>query len=335
VRENHTGTLDFYETIRSATTNPVPAAIDRVIRDAFSNFLTDVDYRTDGLGAPAIHPFKVARSVVPGVALKFDFSGAAIAAGQLSRFYFIKTNATAFDLKGHSAIVMHSAAVTASVGGVKLLTSEPIKTPATTGSISGVAYNDMNGNGSRQVGEPALPSWKVFLDTNHNGAIDVGERTTLTDAAGHYTFAALTPGVYDVREVVQPGWHKTQPVASHYDAPVIAGAILSGYDFSNTRLGILGGKVTAATVAGAFPAPLPNANVFLDANNNGIFDLGEKNTKTDAAGHYSFVLNAGNYVVRVQPLAGFVVTTPATGKYVVALGSGQVLNNLNFVETHV
>src|SRR2546423_747744 len=122
----------------------------RAIRARFSGFSTDVDFRIDGLGAPAIHPTKVARSGAPGAALKFDFSSVSIASGQQSRFYFIKTNAVAFDVKGITAIVMRASATANSQGVATLQTAEPIGATARTGAITGIKFNDLNGDGKRQ-----------------------------------------------------------------------------------------------------------------------------------------------------------------------------------------
>ncbi len=50
--------------------------------------------------------------------------------------------------------------------------------------------------------------------------------------------------------------------------------------------------------------------VFLDANDNGTLDNGEKNTQTDANGHYTFSgLTDGTYHVRAQKHAGYFFTT--------------------------
>src|SRR5205823_4529747 len=42
-------------------------------------------------------------------------------------------------------------------------------------SISGTVYNDKNGNGHRDVGEPGLQGVTVYLDSNNNSAPNAGE----------------------------------------------------------------------------------------------------------------------------------------------------------------
>src|SRR5207237_5736640 len=76
-------------------------------------------------------------------------------------------------------------------------------------SISGQAFNDVNGNGSKDIGEPGLQGWTVFLDTNNNGTLDFGEPSTLTDSKGNYIFTGLGLGTYRVREVAPAGWLRT------------------------------------------------------------------------------------------------------------------------------
>ena len=85
-----------------------------------------------------------------------------------------------------------------------------------TSSISGFKYNDLNGNGSRDAGEPGLSGWTIYLDSNANGALDGAEPSVLTGADGSYTFSNLVPGKYLVGEVMQPGWEQTAPGAATF-----------------------------------------------------------------------------------------------------------------------
>jgi len=85
----------------------------------------------------------------------------------------------------------------------------PPPLPLPLGRISGVKYNDLNANGVRDIGEPGLANWRIYLDANNNGVLNAGERNTLTNATGAYSFSLLAPGVYHVREVQQllgPDW---------------------------------------------------------------------------------------------------------------------------------
>lgn len=73
----------------------------------------------------------------------------------------------------------------------------------TTGSISGMKYNDLNRNGKKDSGEPGMAGWVIKLK---KGNLKI---STSTDANGNYTFSNLATGIYTVREVQQKGWKRT------------------------------------------------------------------------------------------------------------------------------
>src|SRR5262249_56188442 len=61
-------------------------------------------------------------------------------------------------------------------------------------TISGTAFNDLNGDGVRQAGEPGQAGRVIFLDTNNNGTPDAGEPTATTGPDRHYPFSDPGPG---------------------------------------------------------------------------------------------------------------------------------------------
>jgi len=81
-------------------------------------------------------------------------------------------------------------------------------------SISGLVWNDTNGNASRGAGEPALPGVVVYLDANDNGSRDAGETFTSAAADGTYSFPGLVAGNYIVREEVPADFDRTFPTLS-------------------------------------------------------------------------------------------------------------------------
>lgn len=64
-----------------------------------------------------------------------------------------------------------------------------------TATVSGVVFQDYNGDGIRDEGEPGVEGKVVWADANNNGVLDAGEASTTTAADGSYTLAGLTPGV--------------------------------------------------------------------------------------------------------------------------------------------
>ncbi|MBN2029596.1 T9SS type A sorting domain-containing protein, partial [bacterium] len=84
------------------------------------------------------------------------------------------------------------------------------------GIVHGFKFNDLNGNGVwdgpfEPSGEPALPGWTIWLDTNQNGMEDAGDQYTQTNISGYFMFAGLATGQYTVGEVQQNGWTQTYP----------------------------------------------------------------------------------------------------------------------------
>jgi len=82
------------------------------------------------------------------------------------------------------------------------------------GSLSGIKYEDLDGDGVRDAGEPGLVGWTIFLDRNADGALDQDEVSTQTDADGRYTFTGLLPGLYTLAEVQRAGWTQTSPLGT-------------------------------------------------------------------------------------------------------------------------
>jgi len=85
------------------------------------------------------------------------------------------------------------------------------------GDITGVVWNDLDGDGSKEGGEPGLVGVSVKLLA---GGIQIGQTTTSGD--GSYIFAALWPGVYTVREV-QPSWLRFSSTLGEVSVTVLSG----------------------------------------------------------------------------------------------------------------
>jgi hypothetical protein len=93
----------------------------------------------------------------------------------------------------------------------------PTPTPSwSSGRVSGLVWNDDNGDRIRSGEEFVLPGWTVVL------ALKVGEPDqwsevgrVLTNESGQYAFANLSPGAYRVAEDLQEGWTRTWPLDSN------------------------------------------------------------------------------------------------------------------------
>ncbi|HEX4795924.1 MAG TPA: SdrD B-like domain-containing protein, partial [Humisphaera sp.] len=201
-------------------------------------------------------------------------------------------------------------------------------------SISGLVYNDANGNGIRDSGEAVISGQKFFIDKNVNSILDAGEPTFTTGAAGTFTFSGLAAGTYRIREVTMSGWRWTNPTSGYYNATVTANQVVTGKNFGETTNALISGIVFKDTNANAKQdtgeVALSGWVVYLDTNNNGILDTGEKSFTTGTDGKFSFVVPAGTYHLREVLKSGFAITTPAGGLYTLTLASGQSATGKNF-----
>ncbi|HWE01234.1 MAG TPA: SdrD B-like domain-containing protein [Tepidisphaeraceae bacterium] len=108
----------------------------------------------------------------------------------------------------------------------------------TLGAISGTVFNDQNGDGVQQAGEPGLAGQTLFLDLNNNGAPNPGEPTAVTNAAGHYAFNGLWEGTYTVANVLPSNaWRQTLPAANGTHVVTLSlGKAVSGENFAEQQL---------------------------------------------------------------------------------------------------
>ena len=128
IKETAAGTLDFSQTIQADAGFAASALLRYVTRADFGGVTTDVNFRTDGVGAPSVHPVSASRTTT-GKTIGFDFANANLSPGTQSLFYFVKTNATQFAVNGSTTIGMEQS-TTAPTGAVTLATAEPIAPPA-------------------------------------------------------------------------------------------------------------------------------------------------------------------------------------------------------------
>ena len=112
-------------------------------------------------------------------------------------------------------------------------------TQTSTGEIHGRKWDDLDGNRSRDIGEPGLAGWTIYLDGDQDGQLNAGEAFVTTDANGDYSFAGLVAGTYTVAEVLQDGWIQTYPTPippGAHSVAVNAGQVVEDIDFGNRQL---------------------------------------------------------------------------------------------------
>jgi hypothetical protein len=97
-------------------------------------------------------------------------------------------------------------------------------------SISGVKYNDLNGNGNRDSGEPGLKDWTINLEQPEGTVL----KTAITGDDGSYLFDALSFGDYALSEVVKSGWTIKEPsTGKHLVTLSSTNPVATGKNFGN------------------------------------------------------------------------------------------------------
>lgn len=192
-----------------------------------------------------------------------------------------------------------------------------------SGAISGTKFQDTNGNGVRDPGEPGLQGWTILLDSL-DGTTHL---STVTDVNGNYSFTDLNPGVYRVREQGQAGW--VQITVNPGDVTVLSGSNAMGVDFGNFQLGSIAGQKFQDTNGDGLREPgepgLQGFTIDLDSL-DGVTHL---TTVTDANGNFSFMnLLPGTYRVREENRPGYVQTTVNPGD--VSILSGSRVSGVDF-----
>jgi hypothetical protein len=109
------------------------------------------------------------------------------------------------------------------------------------GKISGLVFNDADGNGTRGGSEAGIGGRYIYADLNNNASQDAGEPGATTDSSGKYTIAGVSPGSDRIiRQVLPVGWTQTTPTNNWgVHVAVTAGATATAKNF--------GARTTAVT----------------------------------------------------------------------------------------
>ena len=110
------------------------------------------------------------------------------------------------DLAGYVSTTPNSVSATVTAGGSTTINFGDYKLPTgTPSSISGIAFNDANENGTQDAGETPLSGVTIQLRNNIGTVIS----STTTNASGAYSFSNLAAGTYSVTEIDPAGYIST------------------------------------------------------------------------------------------------------------------------------
>lgn len=211
------------------------------------------------------------------------------------------------------------------------------------GSLCGMKYNDLNGNGSWDSGEPGLSGWQISLSSlGYTSSGQAGGptmnliSTIITDKDGNYCFTNVKPGSYLIGEIAQNGWTQTQPASFIYGITLTPGQNINGLNFGNkgdvsVRLGsICGIKFNDKDGDGEQDPDelgIPDWPISI----GGPIDM---TVVTDKNGKFCFEnLLPGEYKVGEQFRSGWRQTKPSTNFYIIQLTSGQNIADIKFGNT--
>jgi hypothetical protein len=98
-----------------------------------------------------------------------------------------------------------------------------------TNFVSGVKFNDLNGDGIWETNEPLLAGWTINLYDADNNLL----ASTMTDSNGCYYFA-VPCGTYSITESNQSGWEQTAPTNGYYLVTLAGSQSTNGLNFGNS-----------------------------------------------------------------------------------------------------
>ena len=242
------------------------------------------------------------------------------------------------------------AAVALGVGEVVTCTFVNERIPP--GRISGIKFEDEDGDGTRDFPEEAgLSGWwiRAYVDDNGDGDLDAEETTVAasiqTGTDGAYSLAVL-PDSYVLCEVAQAQWEQTAPTgnACGGSAEVAAGGHALTLASAEAVVRSFGNRLRRATVSGvkfrdddangvqavSGEPGLPGWDIRAYADDgDGLLEPGEGSLRgsalTEASGSYSLTLAPGTYVICEVAQAEWEQTAPAgaaCGVDVTGLGAG-------------
>ncbi len=194
--------------------------------------------------------------------------------------------------------------------------------------ISGIKYEDMNGNGVFDFGESPLEGWEITIESE---GISM---TAITDINGKYVFEDLGPGEYLLTEETRNGWGQSQPGPIYgysYTIEPKSDETMDSFNFGNYQFAtIKGRKYRDKNLNGRRDRREP----WLSGWTIRLINLQTGETLEDITnrrGRYGFTdLAPGDYIVQEILQNGWIPVNPSSSTHRLTIESDEVADNVNF-----
>lgn len=267
-----------------------------------------------------------------------DLNGKYLFTGLPAGRYFVDVDETTLP---SSALVITTTdpantLVTLATNTSQVLTADAGYSPSVNFAMGNRLWHDVDNDGVQDPGEPGIPNVDIIV-TNGTGTGCAGGCRATTNANGFWIVTGLTNGSFTVQvDTTDADFPRFFTVATGTTSPRVA--TIAGADLMNVDFGY------RYTGAGTSPTGSISGRVFLDADGDLAYDLGEARasttvnlldengnivatTATAADGTYSFSgVFIGSYAVQS-------VDTLGTRYSTLFLSAAQVFANLNVVYT--
>ena len=206
------------------------------------------------------------------------------------------------------------------------------------GTISGYKWNDLNGNGVWNSGEPGLSGWVINVSEKQGNRWNY-LATTVTNSSGYYIFTGLTyhpASDYLVQETLQTGWQETYPATTSWEVhlePPGPGSVgvppkcyATGVNFGNRQVAPPGVNFVGTPTSGNAPLTVQFTDQSTGNPTQWAWDFNNDGT-TDSTLQNPFYIYStpGTYSVKLTATtAGGSATIIKTGYITV---SGQSFDN--------
>lgn len=203
--------------------------------------------------------------------------------------------------------------------------------------VGDYVWEDLNGNGIQDAGEPGIPGLEVLLEGTAGDGSQIS-MITLTDATGKYNFDKLLPGTYTIK-VNLPDGFRTGPYRAGTNDTVDNDAVFlevrDAFIAFVEPFMLMSGEMDKNIDIGVYRWSSAGDLIWEDLNGNGVFEAGEpgisgvaltltgtagdgsivlQNTSTDENGKYSFhQLKPGNYTMTAALPSGYLWVAPNAG----------------------